>query len=235
MRMKRGDRSSGEAICIGIDVQVRRPCAIAAIDSECRMRYSGWLETHRNGFVCEALVDQLDRALGCRGAWHFGIDAPRQPLSEARAWFWDRKTERWRARRGGERGWGRHSEVVIRSCGLANPQWTPPEAAAPEWMELGFELFRELERREFSVHEVFPSASYTMLAGETHQPVTLDFSSFASGPKDMLDAVMAAFSVREFLAGRGQEVGSDGLGTIVLPRLLPRNTTPALLAWPKAS
>jgi len=230
------DGSGGdEVVCIGIDVQVKRPCAVAALDSQLRMLYSGWLESVTGGFICDHLVDRLDRALGSRGAWHFGIDAPRQPLAEKRDWFWDRKTATWRSRRNGERGWGRHSEVIIRSCGLANPQWTPPEAEAPEWMTVGFELFRELERRRYPVYEVFPSASYALMSGKAHQPVTLDLSDFARGPKDMLDAAVAAFSIHEFLAGRGQEVGDDGLGTIVLPRPLPETTAPELLAWPKRS
>jgi len=42
------------------------------------------------------------------------------------------------------------------------------------------------------------------------------------GPKDLRDAVVAAVTGAEFLAGNGQEVGGgDGLGPIVFPRKLP--------------
>lgn len=40
-----------------------------------------------------------------------------------------------------------------------------------------------------------------------------------AGPKDMFDAALSALVVRDFLAGKGCEVGGgDGLGSIILPR-----------------
>jgi hypothetical protein len=48
----------------------------------------------------------------------------------------------------------------------------------------------------------------------------------------MLDAVVAALTGMEFMAGHGQEVGGgDGLGTIVLPRPIA-NPIDAVLRWP---
>ncbi|MDF7801722.1 hypothetical protein P4C99_19750 [Pontiellaceae bacterium B1224] len=49
----------------------------------------------------------------------------------------------------------------------------------------------------------------------------------------MLDAWMAAATVREFVEDRGMEVGGgDGLGSIILPRKLERPIGP-VLHWPE--
>jgi hypothetical protein len=49
----------------------------------------------------------------------------------------------------------------------------------------------------------------------------------------MLDAMVAASTVREFVEGRGVEVGGgDGLGTIILPRPLPDPVINEVLDWP---
>ena len=100
-------------------------------------------------------------------------------------------------------------------------------------MRLGFRLYSALEGLA-AVHEVFPTASYTLLKGNTQVRVEADFSGCAPGPKDMLDAWVAAATVREFAAGRGAEVGGgDGLGTIVLPRPLPQPVIAEVLRWPE--
>ena len=53
------------------------------------------------------------------------------------------------------------------------------------------------------------------------------------GPKDMLDAWVAAATVREFVEGRGAEVGGgDGLGTIVLPRPIREPAIDEVMRWP---
>jgi hypothetical protein len=63
--------------------------------------------------------------------------------------------------------------------------------------------------------------------------VSTDFSACKPGPKDMLDALVAAATVRECAEGRGSEVGGgDGLGTIILPRRLPEPVIEEILAWP---
>ncbi|MBN1458412.1 MAG: hypothetical protein JXA57_02675, partial [Armatimonadetes bacterium] len=53
--------------------------------------------------------------------------------------------------------------------------------------------------------------------------------------RDMIDAVVAAMTVREFCSGRGCAVGGgDGLGTIVLPRALPvASTSMEVFKWPE--
>ena len=113
---------------------------------------------------------------------------------------------------------------------LANPQWTPLRDAAPPWMTNGFRLFEALTG--FDTYEAFPSAAYAQLEGEAVPEVQLSFANFRPGPKDMIDAIVAAFTTREFVAGRGREVGGgDGLGTIILPRPIEPGDHP-VLDWP---
>lgn len=88
-------------------------------------------------------------------------------------------------------------------------------------MELGYRLFETLHDGKH-LYEVFPLASYVMLKGIHHPHVSLSFAKFTDGPKDMLDACVAAFTVHSFIHGQGVEVGSgDGLGTIILPGQVP--------------
>lgn len=119
----------------------------------------------------------------------------------------------------------------MKAHGMANPQWTPLESKAPEWMLVGFRIFAALTKAA-TVHEVFPTASYNMLEAAPEALLTMSFESFRPGPKDMLDAAIGALTVREFESGRGSEVGGgDGLGTIILPRPIP-NPIEAVLTWP---
>jgi hypothetical protein len=100
-------------------------------------------------------------------------------------------------------------------------------------MELGFVLFAQLSG-QFAVHEVFPSASYALLFGDRSLRIGVRLGDLAPGPKDMLDAYIAAATVREFVQGRGSAVGGgDGLGEIVLPRPIPRSNAD-VLRWPAA-
>ena len=94
-------------------------------------------------------------------------------------------------------------------------------------------LFKALEGIA-TVHEVFPTASYTLLHGNTDVRIDADFSACSPGPKDMLDAWVAAATVRKFEEGRATEVGGgDGLGTIILPRELPEPVIDEVMRWPE--
>ena len=136
-------------------------------------------------------------------------------------------------RRKFEAGLGRHCEIVVKAYGLANPQWTPVIGASREWMKLGYSLYGALKRYPL-VYEMFPTASYKMLNHDFTLTACVNFSNFARGPKDMLDACMAALTVYEFVNGRGSEVGGgDGLGTIVLPRPLPATGPTEVQSWPE--
>ncbi|SCY72255.1 hypothetical protein [Desulfoluna spongiiphila] len=210
---------------VGIDVQVKRPCCYAVSDEDGVIVGSGWFRD------VLSFRDELERRFAGH-ALHVGIDACRVPLTTSRPWYWDRSKGRWRPKTHRDKGYGRHCEVVISALGLARPQWTPTLDAAPEWMKIGFSLFKSLD--EIAVtHEAFPSAIYTLLHGNTDIRLTLDFSQFAPGPKDMLDACLLAASVRRFASGHGAEVGGgDGLGTIILPGPVPENSMPELFRWP---
>jgi predicted nuclease with RNAse H fold len=101
-------------------------------------------------------------------------------------------------------------------------------------MQTGFSLFQALQASASPQHvfEVFPTASYRQLRDQPEPRLTIDLSAFWAGPKDMLDACVAALTVREFHQGRGCQVGGgDGLGTIVLPRPIDR-ATEGVHRWP---
>ena len=213
---------------IGIDVSAKRGCAIAALDSAGNLLATRWAKPEPTA-VAEAiqLIRDGDATLT------IGIDAPRRLLAERRPWYWDSRAQRW-SKRSNQKGWGRHCEAVVQALGLANPQWTPPACDADErhaWMTLGSQLFAELE--DFGhVHEVFPSASYAQFNKRTKPFVRLSLQGFGTGPKDVLDAVVAALTVAEYEAGRGVEVGGgDSLGSIVLP-CSDDEAPQQLLNWP---
>lgn len=211
---------------IGIDIQTRRECCYAVINETGKLEKFGWFSN--------PLIEAADliKEFGISSHVAVGIDAPRMPLTYERQWFWSGAKRKWTLRKG-QKGNGRHCEIVISAHRLANPQWTPLEEGAPEWMKLGFQLFLNLEG-QIAVHEVFPTASYTLLQRNTDVRIEADFSACKPGPKDMLDSWMAAVTVREFVEGRGTEVGGgDSLGTIILPRPLPEPVIDEVLRWPR--
>ena len=215
-----------DAFYIGIDIQIRKNCCYAVINDTGILIDSGWFSNTELD-----AVDLLKR-WSKTGQVYVGIDAPGMPLVSKRKWYWSGAKQRWSQRKA-QKGNGRHCEVVISAHRLANPQWTPLEKDAPEWMLLGFKLFSVLENHS-TVYEVFPTASYASLQGNSDVRMDADFSACKPGPKDMIDAMVAAVTVREFVNGRGTEVGGgDGLGTIILPRPLP-NPIDKVLMWPSS-
>lgn len=217
------------AAFLGLDVQAKS-CAWATLDEDASMLASGWME-HDPPKELTKLVAELrkegDELL-------VGIDAPRYTLPSPRPYYWDGSRRKWRCRRPSEVGWGRHADVVVSAHSLANPQWTPLPDRIPPWMNLGFQLFAALDGVVPTL-EVFPSASYSILAGVKNPQLTINLFSFAPGPKDLLDACVAALTVREVTAGRGEEIGGgDGLGRIALPcPIPPEKRIPEVLIWPK--
>ena len=213
---------------VGVDVAEARGCAIAVLDDVGHLRDAHWVQSEPT-----AIATAVEKLRGSADTLTIGIDSPRTPLAVPRPWYWDGRVRRWRARGPREQGWGRHCEVVVRSLGLAVPQWTPLAHNAPGWMRLGFQLFSDLEEYG-TVHEVFPSAAYAQLCKRDKPAIRLSFREFNRGPKDMLDAVIAALTVAEYAAGRGVAVGGgDGLGSIVLPCSI--GACPSqLLKWPSS-
>lgn len=218
-----------KALFAGIDVQTSRGCPFALLDDRGSIVANGWiLDQELDEFVELLQRIKQQHHLGNQQV-HAGIDAPRMPLFAGRVWQW--KADAWQSCAPRP---GRHCEIAVRALGLANPQWTPLAPDAPEWMRLGFKLFERLQQ-ECQVHEVFPSAAYTMLAQDVHAQVTVHLGHMKPGPKDMLDAHVAAFTVREFAQGRGCEVGGgDGQGTIVLPRPIATGEKQGFLRWPSS-
>ncbi len=225
--------SHDKRVFIGIDVQLSRGLAFAVMsgaetDRVGRVISNGWLETENPQHAIDQLLKKYPQAI-------FGIDAPRQAMPEPREHYWTGNAG-WRRRRPSDRGYGRHCEVVISACGLARPQWTPTTAEPPPaWMAFGFAMFEACKSRAVCAEEVFPSAAYKQLGTNSDARIELPLSQFSRGPKDMLDAVVAAFSVREFTQGRGTAVGGgDGLGEIVLPRPIVHPNLVGVSAWPTA-
>lgn len=209
---------------VGIDVQIKRDCSFAVLDSGGTLVNSGW-------FRSPAQISRILQESATGRELMIGIDAPRTALKKPREHYWDGSKRSWRRRRPSDRGLGRHCEVVIKAHNIANPQWSPIEGNEPEWMRLGFALFESLQKIGH-VYEAFPSASYRLLHNVTAPKVSIDFSQFLPGPKDMLDAITAAVTVKEFAGGRGAAVGGgDALGTIILPRPL-QDPIPEVLTWP---
>jgi len=215
------------ACYLGMDIQIRRGCSYAVIDAHGLLQASGWLENP----VHQAPT--LVRQWLPHGLQAVGLDAPRQPLPGPRHWYWQRNSGQWIPRTT-QKGWGRHCEVVISAHGLGRPQWTPVRGQAPEWMERGFALFEVLGHL-VATEEVFPSAAYLQLQDNRDVSLWIDFSACAPGPKDMLDAWVAAAVLREWAEGRGEAVGNgDGLGRIILPRPLAPPVVTGVLHWPAA-
>lgn len=210
---------------VGIDVQLSRPCVAVTVDDAGNQIQTDWFDAPREIFQSLAVLAEEYEL-------HIGIDAPRQPLSKARKWYWNGATQQWRKKTAKDKGLGRHCEVVVSAHKLAKPQWTPMKKAAPDWMKLGFELFQTLEKIG-ETYEAFPSATYEMLKDDPSAQLTINFSKvWKRGAGDLFDAMAAAVTVKEFVENRGCEVGGgDGQGSIILPRPLA-HPIDAVLQWP---
>jgi len=97
------------------------------------------------------------------------------------------------------------------------------EKDAPGWIQLGFALFRALDKIA-STYEAFPSASYAMLENDPSLKLPVNFTSMRPGKTDMLDAWMAAATVfststRDFNNRMGKDaqayLGSAELAAVV--------------------
>ena len=216
-------------VIVGLDVQATRGCPYVAIRPDGITTFAGWVGRANVDEIAESLLGEISKRPEQRFA--FGIDAPRCALTQPRRWYWHGGKNSWRPRGAAERGWGRHCEIVVSAHRLANPQWSPLAADVPAWMTMGFRLF-EILGEHGEVFEVFPSASYAQLRDDPSVTASIRIADFWTNQKDMLDALVAAITVREYLAGRGCAVGGgDGFGSIILPRLL-KSPIEAVARWP---
>jgi predicted nuclease with RNAse H fold len=218
-------------IFVGVDVQTARGVTWAALNEAYESRGGGMLPVDGDYDAVGTSLLGVLAGLGAVNEVVVGIDAPRMPLTELRQWKWSAAGDVWTPCNGAR---GRHCEVVIRSLGLANPQWTPLEEEAKDWMRLGFRLFKAVELAGYIAYEVFPSASYGMLSEDVSGAVIkVDLVVFRPGPRDILDAYVAAYTVGEYVSRRGSDVGDgDNLGKIILPRKLPADAPAFLLSGP---
>ena len=217
---------------IGVDVQLQRPCAFFVLDEDLVEVESGWLGNEDIPAACRSLQELAARHHAESGRPPaVGIDAPRMPLPALRRYYW--KGGQWTEKTPAEKGYGRHCEVAVKALNIGNPQWTRPLDQSPLWMRLGFALFDSLADYQH-VFEAYPAASFHMLHKQPQPRVTLSFAHFQPGPRDMLDACLAALTVHQFIHGLGSQVGGgDGLGTIILPVPLPVPPDHAVLHWPE--
>ena len=81
-----------------------------------------------------------------------------------------------------------------------------PDCRCHTGVDAGGIALSEILGPDYETREVFPSASYKMLDAADAPCVTIDLRSFSRGPKDMLDAYVAALTVGEFKPGSGCEV-----------------------------
>jgi hypothetical protein len=210
---------------VGIDVQTKRDCSYAISDQNGYLKESGWFNDNLS------ILNKLEK-LSVNAKLYVGIDAPRMPLISPRQWYWVGSKKKWRPKTNKDKGYGRHCEIVVSAHNLANPQWTPFLSGAPDWMRKGFELYNQLET-SFPTFEVFPTASYSLLQGKKNVKLHIDFSTCLPGPKDMMDAFVSSVTVREFICGKGTEVGNgDNLGSIILPCPFSNLFIPEVLKWP---
>jgi predicted nuclease with RNAse H fold len=217
---------------IGVDVQLQRPCAFFVLDEDLAEVESGWLGNEDIPAACRSLQELAARHHAESGRPPaVGIDAPRMLLPALRRYYW--KGGQWTEKTPAEKGYGRHCEVAVKALNIGNPQWTRPLDQSPPWMRLGFALFDTLADYQH-VFEAYPAASFHMLHKQPQPRVTISFAHFQPGPRDMLDACLAALTVHQFIHGLGSEVGGgDGLGTIILPVPLPVPPDHAVLHWPE--
>lgn len=213
----------------GIDVQISRGCAYYIIDGNSSFVDSGWVKESMHAKIPHELFKIIASKFE-PDQIAVGIDAPRMPLKIKRKFSWNGKISAWIKNETASKGYGKHAEIIIKAAGIGNPQWTPILKDSPDWMKLGYSLFKEFSG--FQTFEVFPSASYKLLENSDAE-FQISLKNFAKGPKDMLDAAVAAFTVKQFTDGKGEAVGGgDGLGSIILPLKVSDSLDQNLLNYP---
>ena len=127
---------------MGIDVQIKRGCSYFILDETAEILSSGWAKENTHQKTAYQLrTVALESSGGKLDNIVIGIDSPRMPLKNQREFYWNNKRKKWRKRMSNEKGHGRHCEVVIKSLGIANPQWTRLKDDCMEWMQLGFKIY----------------------------------------------------------------------------------------------
>jgi predicted nuclease with RNAse H fold len=219
-----------QPILVGVDVAAHRPCTAVALRGGRTARAVEWLETSDRA----ALIDWIVRS----GAQVVAIDAPQG---------WNRRL----LGRTSRRSRVCDHELLRRGLGVYQvPTKADVDAGTarlPDWIGVGFELFRALRRRGFesppdgaipgafgqpaAVIEVYPYAAFVALLG--HRPrAKADRQGLAARVRvlrqagvewddyfdhDSLDALAAGLTGWRCLQGRASAVGDSREGLLWLP------------------
>jgi predicted nuclease with RNAse H fold len=218
-----------QPLIVGVDVAARRPCTAVALRGGRSARVQDWLETDDRA----ALVDWVVRA----APQVVAIDAP----------------QGWKRRSGSAAGRSRvcDHELLRRGLGVyrvpAKAEVDDGTARLPDWMALGFDLFRALRRCGFesppdgaipgsfgqpsAVIEVYPYAAFVTLLGR-RPPAKTGRQGLATRVRvlrqagvewddyfdhDSLDALAAALTGWRYLQGRASALGDPREGLLWLP------------------
>ena len=222
-----------QPIIVGVDVAARRPCTAVALRGGRTARVAEWLETSDR----RALIDWIVRL----APQVVAIDAPQG---------WNRRL----LGRASYRSRVCDYELLRRGLGVyqvpAKADIENGTVRLPDWIGVGFELFRALRRRGFesppdgaipgafgqspAMIEVYPYAAFVTLLG--HRPrAKADRQGLAARVRalrqagvewddyfdhDSLDALAAALTGWRYLQGRGSALGDPREGLLWLP--IPR-------------
>jgi len=223
-----------QPILVGVDVAARRPCTAVVLRGGRTARVVDWLETSDRG----ALIDWVVRS----SPQVVAIDAPQG---------WNRRL----LGRASRRSRVCDDELLRRGLGVyqvpAKVDVENGAARLPDWIAVGFELFRTLRRRGFesppdgaipgafgqpaAVIEVYPYAAFVSLLG--HRPrAKTEREGLAARVRvlrqagvewddyfdhDSLDALAAGLTGWRYLQGRASAVGDPREGLLWLP--VPRS------------
>lgn len=217
-----------QPLVVGIDVAARRPCTAVVLQGGRTARAVDWLESDDRAELVGWVLRSEPQVVA--------IDAPQGFKRPAGGLRRSRSCDH---------------ELLSRGLGVYQvPSKTDVEsgtAALPEWMAVGFELFRALRRRGFesppdgaipgafgqppAVIEVYPYAAFATLLGQRPRP-KIERLGLASRVRalrqagvewddffdhDSLDALAAALTGWRCVQGRACTVGEHREGLLWLP------------------
>jgi predicted nuclease with RNAse H fold len=219
-----------QAVLVGVDVAARRPCTAVVLRGGRTARATGWLETSDRAELIDWIVRLTPEVVA--------IDAPQG---------WNRRL----LGRTSRRSRVCDDDLLRRGLGVYQvPSKADVESGAarlPEWIGVGFELFRALRRHGFesppdgaipgafgqpaAAIEVYPYAAFVTLLG--HRPrAKTDRQGLAVRVRalrkagmewddyfdhDSLDALAAGLTGWRYLQGRASAIGDVREGLLWLP------------------
>jgi predicted nuclease with RNAse H fold len=219
-----------QPLIVGVDVAARRPCTGAALRGGRSAKVEDWLETSDRALLIDWIVHLRPQVVA--------VDAPQG---------WNRRLSSEAKRRSRVCDY----ELLRRGLGVyqvpAKAEVDAGVARLPDWMAVGFEIFRALRRRGFesppdgaipgafgqppAVLEVYPYAAFVTLLG--HRPrAKTERQGVAARVRvlraagvewedyfdhDSLDALAAGLTGWRYVQGRASALGDPREGLIWLP------------------